>query len=112
MAVLRPPRGLIIDLITPLTRDGKIDGRFLGKHLDRIIPHVNALFLSSPYMGEGLVLKPEQREDLFEKSLVVIRGLIPVFMWITGDTIEKTRELLISLKKKMALRSYTGRGNL
>ena len=67
MGVLRSPRGLIIDLITPLNIGGDIDGRGLGKQLDRVLPYVHALLLASPYMGEGNHLKPTQREELLEK---------------------------------------------
>jgi len=108
MAALRLPRGLIIDLITPITGGGGIDGRGLGKQLDRVLTHVQALFISSPYMGEGNNLGTEQREELFEKSLVVIRGRVPVFMWISRETDDKTRETLLALKKRLELRKYNG----
>ena len=88
MAAIRLPRGLIIDLITPLTKGGEIDGRGLDKHIDRILPHVQALFLASPYMGEGISLGLDQREELFDKSLVIIQGKAPIFMWISGETDE------------------------
>jgi len=100
------PRGLIVDLVTPLARGGAIDGRGLGRQLDRVIPHVQGLLISSPYMGEGNLLKPEQREELFEKCLVVVRGRAPIFMWISSKTTEKTRETLLSCKKIMEVRKY------
>lgn len=108
MAAIRLPRGLIIDLITPLTKGGEIDGRGLDKHIDRILPHVQALFLASPYMGEGISLGLDQREELFDKSLVIIQGKAPIFMWISGETDEKTKELLLLLRKRMTLRKYSG----
>jgi dihydrodipicolinate synthase/N-acetylneuraminate lyase len=108
MAVLRLPRGLIIDLVTPLTRGGDIDGRGLKNQLDRVLPHVQALFVSSPYMGEGDKLGTEQREELLEKTLLVIQERVPVFMWVSRETDEKTRETLISLKKRVELRRYKG----
>jgi len=108
MEASRLPRGLILDLITPLTSGGGIDGRGLGRQLDRVLPHVQALLISSPYMGEGNLLGTEQREELFEKSLVVVRGRAPIFMWISRETDEKTRETLLSLKKIMEIRKYKG----
>jgi len=108
MEASRLPRGLIVDLITPLTSGGGIDGRGLGRQLDRVLPHVQALLISSPYMGEGNLLGTEQREELFEKSLVVVRGRAPIFMWISRETDEKTRETLLSLKKIMEIRKYKG----
>src|SRR4030043_1104321 len=104
MEALHLPKGLIVDLITPLTGGGDIDGRGLGRQLDRIIPHVQGLLISSPYMGEGNLLKPEQREELFEKSLVVVRGRAPIFMWISSKTTEETKEALLSCKKIMKVR--------
>ena len=71
------PRGLIADLVTPLKENGEIDGRGLGRHLDRILPHVHAVFLASPYAGEGIHLSAPQREDLLDKALVVVRGPDP-----------------------------------
>ena len=53
MAVLPSPRGLIIDLITPLKKSGDIDGRGLGRHLDGVLPYAQALLLASPHIGEG-----------------------------------------------------------
>jgi len=108
MEVLRSPRGLIIDLITPLKRGGDIDGRGLGKQLDRVLPHVHALLLASPYMGEGNHLKPTQREELLEKVIVVVRGRVPILVWISQNTEEETRETLALLKKRLEIRNYTG----
>ncbi len=108
MEVSISPRGLIIDLITPLKSNGDIDGRSLGKHLDRLLPHVQALLLASPYMGEGGNLKPPQREELLEKVLVVVRGRVPILVWISQDTEEKTTETLLLLRKVVETRKYTG----
>ncbi|MBW1861995.1 MAG: dihydrodipicolinate synthase family protein [Deltaproteobacteria bacterium] len=108
MEGLSSPRGLIIDLITPLKNSGDIDGHGLGKHLDRVLPHVQALLLASPYMGEGKNLDSTQRDELLEKVLVVVRGRIPILVWISQDTEEKTRETLLLLKKRLELRKYTG----
>ncbi|MFC1532411.1 dihydrodipicolinate synthase family protein [Thermodesulfobacteriota bacterium] len=108
MEALPLPRGLIVDLITPLLRGGDIDGRGLGKHLDRVLPHVQALFIAGPNMGEGKTLGSDQRVELFEKTLVVVRGRIPILVWISRETDEKTRETLLLLKKRIEIRKYTG----
>lgn len=104
----KSPKGLIIDLITPLDKVGGIDGRGLGKHLDLLISHAQALLLASPYAGEGQYLARELMEELLEKSLVVVQGRIPVLIWISGETEEKTRINLISLKKILVKRRYNG----
>ena len=109
MAVFSPPRGLIIDLIAPLKRNGEIDGRGLGKHLDRVIPCAQALFLASPYMGEGAGLNPEQRGQLLEKTLVVVQGRLPIMVWISQATADQSRETLLLLEKSLEARKYSGR---
>lgn len=108
MGVLSSPRGMIIDLITPLKNSGDIDGQGLGKQLDRVLPHVQALLLASPYMGEGTNLNSAQREQLLEKALVAVRGRTPILIWISRDTEEKTRKTLLLLKKRLELSKYTG----
>lgn len=108
MEVLRSPRGLIIDLITPLKSGGEIDGQGLGKQLDRVLPHVHALLLASPYMGEGNHLKLTQREELLEKAIVVVRGRVPILFWISQNTEDETRETLALLKKRLEIQNYKG----
>lgn len=104
----RAPRGLIVDLITPLKHNGEIDGRGLGQHLDRILPHVDAVLIASPYAGEGIHLTAAQREDLLDKSMVVVRSRLPVLVWITQETETKTKETLLRLQKRLQARRYDG----
>lgn len=102
------PRGLIIDMITPLEKGGEIDGRGLGRHLDRVIPHAQALFIAGPHMGNGRSLGQKLLKSLFEKVLVVVRGLIPVMVWISRETEEKTVETLLLLRRILKSREYSG----
>jgi dihydrodipicolinate synthase/N-acetylneuraminate lyase len=108
MASIKPPRGLIIDLITPLKENGAVDGRGLGQHLDRVLPYVQAVLLAGPDAGEGTHLKPSQKEQLLDKALVIIRGRVPVMMWISGGTEQETRQTLPLLEKRLDSRRYTG----
>jgi dihydrodipicolinate synthase/N-acetylneuraminate lyase len=108
MAGLSSPRGLILDLITPLKKGGDIDGRGLGRHLDRVLPHVQGLLLSGPAAGEGRGLDAQHREELLEKVLVVVRGRVPVLVWITRDSEEKTRETLLLLERRVESRGHRG----
>lgn len=108
MAGSNLPKGLITDLITPLTEDGSVDGRGLGKLLDILLPHVQGILISGPWGGEGCLLSIEQRLDLFDKALVVVRGAVPILVWITGKTPENTVEILGSLKKRKEARKYNG----
>ena len=109
MAVRPSPRGLIVDLITPLKKSGDIDGRGLGRHLDGVLPYAQALLLASPHIGEGEGLDAGLREELLDKSLGLVQGRIPLLIWITQDTEEKTKETHLLLKKRLARRKYTGR---
>jgi dihydrodipicolinate synthase/N-acetylneuraminate lyase len=108
MGYSRALRGLIVDLVTPLRHSGEIDGRSLGRHLDRILPHVDAVFIASPNAGEGITLDASQREDLLDKTLVVVRGQMPLLVWVTQDTEESTKETLLLLRKRLAARRYGG----
>lgn len=102
------PHGLIADLITPLRSDGSIDGRGLGRHLDRLAPSSQAILLASPHAGEGKNLTRDQRLELLEKALVVIRGRIPVLIWISHYTEDKTRDTIVALKNALKRRRYAG----
>ena len=108
MQALVPPRGLIVELITPLNQDRSIDGRGLGHLLDRLSPLVHAVFLAGPDTGEGKNLSLPQRLELLEKALVVVRGRIPILFWITQEGEEKTTETLLGLKKTLERRRYGG----
>ena len=108
MAALSSPRGLIVDLVTPLKQNGDIDGRSLGRQLDRVLPHVQAILIAGPHLGEGGNLSAAQRAELMEKTLVVTRGQVPVLVWITRDTEQKTRETLGLLAKTLKTRKYKG----
>ncbi len=63
MALSSLPRGLIIDLYTPIL-DGGIDYQVLRPLLARIKNNTLALLVCSPKMGRGLVLSPEARMEL------------------------------------------------
>ena len=108
MAALSLPRGLIVDLVTPLKQNGDIDGRSLGRQLDRVLPHVQAVLIAGPSMGEGGNLTAGQREELMEKTLVLVRGQVPVLVWITQDTEQKTGKTLGLLSKRLKIRKYKG----
>jgi dihydrodipicolinate synthase/N-acetylneuraminate lyase len=108
MADSSSPKGLLIDLITPLKRGGDIDGRGLGRLLDRVLPFVQAVYLASPLSGEGRNLQAAQREELLDKTIVVTRGRVPILIWISQGTEEETKSTLFLLKKRIEKRKYTG----
>lgn len=108
MAETNSPRGLVLDLITPLKRSGDIDGRSLGRHLDRVLPHVQAMLIAGPLAGEGKDLDDDRRKELLDKVLVVVRGRAPVLVWISRETEEKTLKTLLLLEKTVETRKYDG----
>jgi hypothetical protein len=90
MEALIAPRGLIVDLITPLKNDRSIDGRGLERLLDRITPHAQAILLAGPGGGEGKNLELGQRLELVEKSLRSLKDIyhqmpVPILKGVLSD---------------------------
>lgn len=108
MADMRLPKGLIVDMVTPLSRDGEIDGAGLERHVKGLMDHAQALFIAGPSMGEGEALGPEQREDLFHRILLIVQSRLPVLIWISGQTAEETEGTLLLLKKRLKALYYEG----
>ncbi len=100
MGLPTAPRGLVADLVTPLKADQSIDGTGLERLLLRVAPHVQAVLLASPQTGEGTALDPAQRWQLLEKALYTLRPFsVPIFMWITQDTQDKTNAAFTLLQQ-------------
>ena len=108
MGSLNAPRGLIVELITPLTMESDIDGKGLGRLLERISPFVQALFIAGPRIGEGVHLTTPQRLDLLEKTIVITRGNVPIFIWVSQETEKETGETILALNNYLERRKYTG----
>jgi len=95
------PRGLIVDLITPL-KQGAIDGTGLERLLNQVVPHAQALLLASPRHGEGQSMEMAMRHELLEKVCDAVIGRpISLFMWISGNTETQTRKNILALQKIM-----------
>ncbi len=109
MESLSTPKGLIVDLITPLKNNGAIDGRGLERLLAHVGPHVQAVLLAGPNMGEGKNLEPHQRLELLEKAMDIVRSNpIPIMIWVSRDTTEKTKDTILALKRKIKTENYAG----
>lgn len=108
MAAFSLPRGLIVDLITPLRADRSIDGKGLEKLLDRVAPHCEGILLAGPQAGEGFSLSGGQHPELLEQALNVIRGHVPLFCGITKDTAESTKQNLLDLRRVVESQDYNG----
>lgn len=108
MTVAQLPKGLIVDMITPLLRNGAIDDKGLELYLKALTPNAQAIFLAGPYMGDGEDLSGEQREELFHRTLLAVQSRLPVLVWISMATVDETLEVLLILKKRLETLHYTG----
>ncbi|MBW1731703.1 MAG: dihydrodipicolinate synthase family protein [Deltaproteobacteria bacterium] len=103
-----PPRGLIIDLITPLNERGDLDIEALERHLERIMDHVHGVLLASPWTGEGSRLRLKVRKELLERAMATISSDMALFVWITDQDEEKTRRNLFALQEISESRPFAG----
>jgi dihydrodipicolinate synthase/N-acetylneuraminate lyase len=105
---LAPPEGLIIELVTPLTAGGALDGESLGRLVARVAPAANALLAGGPEVGEALELPLATRWELFSQLLRAVAGRLPLFFGITGNSEEETRQLAVALAEEIRRQNYTG----
>jgi len=92
------PRGLIVELVTPFERGGGIDGRGLVKLLSRASSSVQGVFLAGPRAGQGTALSPALRADLLKQTILAMeKDPVPLFIWVTQESEDKTRETLLAL---------------
>jgi dihydrodipicolinate synthase/N-acetylneuraminate lyase len=108
MEVNKAPKGLIVDLITPLNDKGDIDNDGLGSLLKKVLPYADAVLLASPQMGEGSGLSLKLKTDLLKKAAAFIQGKIPIFLWISEDSVEGTKKTLALLEDFLESYSYQG----
>jgi dihydrodipicolinate synthase/N-acetylneuraminate lyase len=85
-----------------------VDEPGLHRLLDRVLPHIQGLWLASPYGGEGDKLDGDQREDLLEKSLASVRGKVPIFVWVTQPSPHSTLDTLRQLQEQVETSRYPG----
>jgi len=103
MEALSAPRGLIVELVTPFNREGGIDGGGLKRLLARTSSFANGVFLASPRAGEGTALSPGLRAQLLEQAIMAMdRNPIPIFIWVTQESEDKTRETIRALGQVVA----------
>jgi dihydrodipicolinate synthase/N-acetylneuraminate lyase len=108
MAASTVPKGLIIDLVTPVLPDGGIDRSGIENHLDRVIPFVQGVLLCGPGAGNGRGLNSYQRQEVLEAAANHIAGRTPLLVWITGNDAEETGLLVKSLDERLTDLSYGG----
>ena len=105
---LSPPEGLIIDLVTPLTGGGALDGDGLGRLVARVLPAADGLLAGSPLAGEALDLPLTTRKELCVHLLSLVGGRVPLFFGITGQNPEETRGLAAWVREEAGRQNYPG----
>lgn len=103
-----PPAGLIIDLVTPLTAGGALDGPALDRLVAKVLPAADGLLAGSPLAGEGLALPAGLRRELGARLLAQVGGKVPLFWGITGETPEETRNLALWAREEVERQGYEG----
>jgi len=104
----KAPKGLIVDLVTPLDDKGDIDNDGLSSLLQKVLPHADAVLLASPKMGEGSGLSLNLKIDLLKNAATFIQGRIPIFFWISEDSAENTKKTLTLLEDLLKSSNYKG----
>jgi dihydrodipicolinate synthase/N-acetylneuraminate lyase len=103
-----PPEGLVVDLVTPLTGGRGLDGAGLKRLAGRVTPAAAGILAGSPGVGEALDLPLATRRDLISSLLAAVGGRVPVFLGVTGNSPEETRQLALHLSQECRSRRYPG----
>ena len=103
-----PPEGLVADLVTPLTPAGGLDRAGLRRLVERVTPAAAGILAGSPGVGEALDLPLATRRDLISSLLAAVGGRLPVFLGVTGNAPEETRQLALHLSQECRARRYPG----
>ena len=92
-----PPKGLIVDLVTPLHPDLSLDEAGLGRLVDRVVSQADAILAGSPDVGEALELPAATRRRLLAALVAAVAGRVPLFLGITGHSQEETLDLALAV---------------
>lgn len=104
-----PPEGLIIELVTPLTAAGELDGASLTRLVERAVVGADGLLAGGPGLGEGLELPLNTRRQLLSHLLPAVAGRVPLIFGITGHTWEETQQLARAVQDECSRQNYQGR---
>src|SRR5512139_2654798 len=86
------PRGIIPAMVTPLTKDGRINEPVLRKFIDYLIEGgSHGLFIVST-TGEFYGFSPEEKKELFEITVDQAGGRVPVY---AGTAAITTKEAVL-----------------
>ena len=85
------PKGIIPAMVTPLTRDGKVNEKALRQFIDYLIKGASHGLFVVGTTGEFYGLSPEEKKELFEITVDQTRGRVPVY---AGTGAITTREVI------------------
>jgi dihydrodipicolinate synthase/N-acetylneuraminate lyase len=102
------PKGLIVDLITPLTDSGDIDEEGLSSLLTKVLPRADGILLAGPQMGEGRGLDKALKAELLKAVCACTEGRVPLFFWVSSESAETTRETIELLEGVLESSRYGG----
>ena len=85
------PKGIIPAMVTPLTKDGKVNEKGLRKFIDYLIDGGSHGLFVVGTTGEFYGLSPEEKKELFEITVDQTRGRVPVY---AGTGAITTREAI------------------
>ncbi len=108
MQSAEPPKGLICPLVSPL-KGSRVDTASLQRLIEHILGgRVDAVLLNGPVWGEGIALSREERLNLVEAALDIVRGRCPVLISITGNTAKETSLIVSELDHLIYRYNYPG----
>ena len=102
------PKGLIVDLITPLTDSGDIDEEGLSSLLAKVLPQADGILLAGPQMGEGRGLDKDVKAELLKAVCAFTEGRVPVFFWVSQEAVKGTKEIIAFLEDVLESSRYGG----
>jgi len=94
-----PPKGLIVELPS-------LDKQLFLKHLNLLKKEADAVMLLSPEIGKGLDIPMDKKIEIIKLSTEVINGQIPIFVFVTSYSEDKTRENILEFERLLS--SYNG----
>ncbi len=106
-----PPRGLIAEVLTPLTDPGRaarLDGPGLTRLIARAYPHCQALLIAGPLCGQGPLLGKELWRRVLHTALEAVPPEMPLLAGLTASSSAETLERARWLARKGSGREVWG----
>ncbi|MFH1092123.1 MAG: dihydrodipicolinate synthase family protein [Pseudomonadota bacterium] len=89
-----PPRGLVVNLVTPLTREGDPDAQALTRVIRRLNNEAEAVLVGSVTAGEALALGPQARIEVLAAAAGACQDKLGLFFDLTTFSEPDTSNLL------------------